>query len=601
MQARVLRMRYGHPRYTGLGLVVLLLVLLICVLVTDVTKFSLLDTRTRGACREGSDGEEDAESPWQCPTCSGHGHRQLLGLVGPCVCEAGWRGACCSRPNECEVHDRRILVVSLARAAIVVLLLWACHGAGETAAEGLRVWEPPQAVLAPDGGLTLELDGEGESEQLVFSWHDAERSVDASMTVPLADILAQSLSLGRVPDTREPRIDVLLELRRAPRASGNELAAALLARSPPTAAAAADASGGGAEGGGGGAAVLAFSLLGLQSLSALSARLRLDAGNEHAPNNLHIEAWVGLLPRAVYSSRTRERLMWAATVLMPLLQLAWACWAVYSNVGVVHDFFNSLWSSFAAALGRHLQPLVEHIEETARALDEVVRELSETVYITLRPIAVVALPLWRQCAALVARLSLTAALLWRQAQLALRVGADLAFRLRARLASIVAPAQWLLATLGARLGELGAAARQLWASLPRLGERWAGLWAQLVRTLREAARLKDRAKEAQVHHLLKSPVGPAVALYQYLRTPTNTELRRASQWRRDAAEAGGAVATDAAAEATGTAATASSDESTVAGAGASDRHDAALATALSGGGAACRARAAAVARAISQA
>ena len=339
--------------------------------------------------------------------------------------------------------------------------------------------------------------------------------------------------------------------------------------------------------------MLAFSLLGLQSLSSLSARLRLDAGNEHAPNTLPLEAWVGHLPRACYSSRARERLMWAATVLVPLLQLAWACWAVYSNVAVVHDFFNTLWHGATAALGRHLQPLVEHVEETARALDGLVRELSQTVYITLRPIAVVALPLWRQCAALAARLASSAALLWRQARLALRLGADVAFRLRARLASLVAPAQWLLATLGG-------AARQLWASLPRLGERWATLWAQLVRTLREAARLKDRAKEAQVHPLLKSPLGPAATLYRYLQTPTNTELRRqASQYRRDAGAAGGTVGTDAATEATGTAATDSTDASSAVES-ASDRHDAALAASLSGGGAACRARAAAVRRAINQ-
>lgn len=59
--------------------------------------------------------------------------------------------------------------------------------------------------------------------------------------------------------------------------------------------------------------------------------------------------------------------------------------------------------------------------------------------------------------------------------------------------------------------------------MSRLGERWANLWAQSVRALREAAaRLKDRAKEAQVHSLIKSPLGPAAALYRHQQTPTNT-------------------------------------------------------------------------------
>ena len=77
-----------------------------------------------------------------------------------------------------------LLIVSSARAALVALLLCACHRAAVAAAEGLRVWEPPSEVVrAPEGGLVLALEDEGASEKsevLVFSWRDAETDVDAS-------------------------------------------------------------------------------------------------------------------------------------------------------------------------------------------------------------------------------------------------------------------------------------------------------------------------------------------------------------------------------------------------------------------------------------
>ena len=65
--------------------------------------------------------------------------------------------------------------------------------------------------------------------------------------------------------------------------------------------------------------------------------LHIDLGAAHPPNAKGLPRWAHMVPRWLYGPRLRLIIRRTFAAAMAL-QLLWALWSLYTNVGVVHRF-----------------------------------------------------------------------------------------------------------------------------------------------------------------------------------------------------------------------------------------------------------------------
>jgi hypothetical protein len=271
----------------------------------------------------------------------------------------------------------------------VLCLLHRMHEAWPQIVKDIGRWEPDVCTDEEGkGACTLTyLHQDNGPGTLEFAWTSSTgtgTSTTSRLLVDICEVTAQGVEVMKDPQHRlllTHPIHMVLELKSVPRATTQQRPLGQQAASTPAPLQ--------HRQGSCGAGVLTFACP-FSCIGGLAGPLKMDAGEEHAPNTQAIMAAGAWAPRSIYSPSLRERVMWVNFTAVPFAMLIWSGFALYQNTEIVSRSVSQAWNEFIVPgfllLGDRVRPITDAAESFVGFLNSVARSWGEWFYDVFRPI-----------------------------------------------------------------------------------------------------------------------------------------------------------------------------------------------------------------------